>query len=483
MGTLCSNQTVLARGDRSNPSSSPRLPVLTTPTGHACMAPQAVQHGVTVGGEAQEEDAQSSLVAALDKEAAITIYLTKAWRTPRDSTSSELAARYNITMKAVRDVWNLRTWTWVTMPYWSRADLARFLRTHLCAGCRQKGVRSLEEACNSCAKPRRRGRPMQAALVCRGAARPDAAGPGLRTAGHSSKQRPGAAQPTPSVRPAPSTLLHNSGDDAYETYPQFRPAPFAPHTAALTENAPSLGVQSRAGPDVPVIDQGAPWHIGHYEMARCRSDMPFDVAAASLGRAPAVQRQTRYEFGAQQWPPCSAPVVDAPSHKRSGYADCNDWLRQVDVDYCEHQALGGAGHAAGMPRQLQPQQETVPDYQAQAGAWFPPPQDNLAGRSYAAINTGPDNANFFPQMPACNFFHAGNYGAPSAGAGEDNLRAQGPHVAAVTWAQDWHNEHWALSRASMCSDASTVYEPMADMVPSMPPAKYDDGISFRDLCV
>ena len=65
--------------------------------------PQAVQHGVTVGGEAQEEDAQSSLVAALDKEAAITIYLTKAWRTPRDSTSSELAARYNITMTAVRD--------------------------------------------------------------------------------------------------------------------------------------------------------------------------------------------------------------------------------------------------------------------------------------------------------------------------------------------------------------------------------------------
>ena len=132
----------------------------------------------------------------------------------------------------------------------------------------------------------------------------------------------------------------------------------------------------------------------------------------------------------------------------------------------------------------QPQQEAVPDYQAQARAWFFPPQDNLAGRSYAAINTGPDSANFFPQMPAHNFFHAGNYGAPSAGAGEDNLRAHEPHVAAVTWAQDWHNEeHWALSRASMCSDASTVYEPMADMVPSMPPAKYDDGISFRDLCV
>jgi len=444
--------------------------------------PQAVQHGVTVGGEAQEEDAQSSLVATLDKEAAITIYLTKAWRTPRDSTSSELAARYNITMKAVRDVWNLRTWTWVTMPYWTRGDWARFLRKHLCAECRQKGVRSLEEACNSCVKPRRRGRPMQAALVnaagCRGAARaarPDAAGPGLRTAGNSSKQRPG---------PAPSTRVHNSGADACEDYPQFRPAPFAPHTTALTENAPSLGVQSGAGPDVPVIDQGAPWHIGHYEMARCRSDMPFDVAAASLGRAPAVQRQPRYEFGAQQWPPCSAPVVDTPTSAPATLTTTTTGFAKYTWTTASTKPSAERAMLRACPAKPQPQQEAVPDYQAQARAWFSPPQDNLAGRSYAAINTGPDSANFFPQMPAHNFFHAGNYGAPSAGAGEDNLRAHEPHVAAVTWAQDWHNEeHWALSRASMCSDASTVYMPMADMGPTIQPAKFDDAISCRDSCV
>jgi len=45
------------------------------------------------------------------------IYLAKAWRTPRDSTSAQLAAQYGITMKAVRDIWNQRTWPWVTMPY------------------------------------------------------------------------------------------------------------------------------------------------------------------------------------------------------------------------------------------------------------------------------------------------------------------------------------------------------------------------------
>ena len=44
-----------------------------------------------------------------------------------DRTSKELAERFGITMKAVRDVWNLRTWTAVTMPFWTPADQAFFL--------------------------------------------------------------------------------------------------------------------------------------------------------------------------------------------------------------------------------------------------------------------------------------------------------------------------------------------------------------------
>jgi len=129
------------------------------------MAQHREYHELAAGGEAQEKDAQSSLGATLDEEAAINIYLAKAWRTPRDSTSAQLASQYGITMKAVRDVWNLRTWPWVTMPYWTRGDWDLFLRKHLCAECREKGVRSLAEACERCPKPRRRGRPvMQAAL-------------------------------------------------------------------------------------------------------------------------------------------------------------------------------------------------------------------------------------------------------------------------------------------------------------------------------
>jgi hypothetical protein len=129
------------------------------------MAQHREHHDLAAGGEAQEKDAQNSLVATLDEEAAINIYLAKAWRTPRDSTSVQLAAQYGITMKDVRDIWNQRTWSWVTMPYWTREDWDLFARKHLCAECREKGVRSLAEACERCPKPRRRGRPvMQAAL-------------------------------------------------------------------------------------------------------------------------------------------------------------------------------------------------------------------------------------------------------------------------------------------------------------------------------
>ena len=69
---------------------------------------------------------------ALDAQAAIDIFTRKKTRVSRDATTAELAARYNITMKAVRDVWNMRTWVKTTMPYWDQSDLKTFLGKHLC---------------------------------------------------------------------------------------------------------------------------------------------------------------------------------------------------------------------------------------------------------------------------------------------------------------------------------------------------------------
>jgi hypothetical protein len=77
---------------------------------------------------------------------AITIFLA---RSPRDrkfkhsSISNELAEAFGISQKAVRDIWNLRTWWEVTRPFWSAQDYQRFHAkygaTRMCAACRQAG--------------------------------------------------------------------------------------------------------------------------------------------------------------------------------------------------------------------------------------------------------------------------------------------------------------------------------------------------------
>ena len=97
--------------------------------------------------------------AKLTVDEAIEIFLSRKSSSARDGASAALAQQYGITMKAVRDVWNLRTWAWDTQPFWTRRDEEKFLRKHLCSACKMRGVSSLASACNTCAKPRRRGRP------------------------------------------------------------------------------------------------------------------------------------------------------------------------------------------------------------------------------------------------------------------------------------------------------------------------------------
>ena len=49
-------------------------------------------------------------------ESAVEIFKAGGLGAKRSGVSKVLAERYGITMKAVRDIWNLRTWTQVTMP-------------------------------------------------------------------------------------------------------------------------------------------------------------------------------------------------------------------------------------------------------------------------------------------------------------------------------------------------------------------------------
>ena len=93
---------------------------------------------------------------------AIQIFEAKADREVRDTLAASVAAQFGITAKAVRDIWNLRTWVQTTEPYWTQADHAHFLTkrpSRLCEECKARNVRSRSAACQRCAGPPRRGRP------------------------------------------------------------------------------------------------------------------------------------------------------------------------------------------------------------------------------------------------------------------------------------------------------------------------------------
>ena len=69
---------------------------------------------------------QAAKDSVINASQAIEIFLAKARRKSRDPASRTLAEEYGISMKAVRDIWNFRTWKWETMPYWSQEDLHDF---------------------------------------------------------------------------------------------------------------------------------------------------------------------------------------------------------------------------------------------------------------------------------------------------------------------------------------------------------------------
>ena len=82
---------------------------------------------------------------------------------PVRKLATDLALQFGITAKAVRDIWNLRTWVQTTKPYWTQEDHDHFnlnkRPSRLCEACKARDVRSRSKACEICAGPPRRGRP------------------------------------------------------------------------------------------------------------------------------------------------------------------------------------------------------------------------------------------------------------------------------------------------------------------------------------
>jgi hypothetical protein len=68
-------------------------------------------------------------VCTISSNDAILIFnAAKHDRTKRDRLATRFANEFGITAKAVRDIWNLRTWVQTTKPFWSPQDQTHFLK-------------------------------------------------------------------------------------------------------------------------------------------------------------------------------------------------------------------------------------------------------------------------------------------------------------------------------------------------------------------
>jgi len=76
----------------------------------------------------------------------------------RDRLATRLAQEFNVTPKAVRDIWTLRMWFKTTEQLWSAEDTARFLSKTLYTGCRHRGLNSMRHVGTACRGYCRAGR-------------------------------------------------------------------------------------------------------------------------------------------------------------------------------------------------------------------------------------------------------------------------------------------------------------------------------------
>ena len=67
-------------------------------------------------------------MTVINRDDAVAIFRAKYDRIgSRDQLSTKLSEEYKITPRAVRDIWNLRTWKHATMPFWTTKDHNHFL--------------------------------------------------------------------------------------------------------------------------------------------------------------------------------------------------------------------------------------------------------------------------------------------------------------------------------------------------------------------
>ena len=109
-------------------------------------APSAnLQQGAVAAGTQNKV----SKIVLTDQEA-VEIYLARHARGRHDA--AHLAGQFNVSAKAICDIWRRRTWWRATRHLWTPEEVQHHLRQLLCPVCTSLDVVSETEACTQCAK-------------------------------------------------------------------------------------------------------------------------------------------------------------------------------------------------------------------------------------------------------------------------------------------------------------------------------------------
>ena len=291
---------------------------------------------------------------------------------PREASSTALAQKFGVSVKAVRDIWNLRTWTSVTRHLWTAADVEKCVRKQLCTACRGAKLASIDEACSAC----RLRTATFVAETCsciaasQGKASPDGAS-GTATAA--------AAQ-------APHHLSHdrvNAGDEVGFSVPQVPQLPQVPPKAnacSLPRNASGAAAGMHGGggkgspPPVNASDvcrryawlgiaSGPTLHSFRQAPATPHSALDCPPAQGAAGREGLPFKSKREGLPFKSYsaaiaapataaPAAAAPAAAAPRARRASGSSGGIFDR-VGVEKCVSQESaggcggGGGGSAAG----------------------------------------------------------------------------------------------------------------------------------------
>lgn len=99
------------------------------------------------------------MLPVLTPEQVLEIYKAKQSHSRGDDVAEKLSQQYKMTPKTIRDIWNFRSWKETTRPHWTDKDKKEYMKKHGCLNCRNNGVQTIDEACNTCKAPVKQGRP------------------------------------------------------------------------------------------------------------------------------------------------------------------------------------------------------------------------------------------------------------------------------------------------------------------------------------